>query len=253
MTGAVLVSLLVGLVVLIWPTDPLARIGMPGIRRAAPGRVGSGDQGGWLVVLEHAGGRPIARWLRRPTRGVRGTARLGAVEQALTVLDLVAAGLRAGVTAHRALELALAELPTDAMVRQTLERSSTQGGSEPAGWRRLSRATGAPELALVAQAWELSTRFGVPLESAVETVARVLRRSMQVRHRRDAALAGPRATMRLLTALPLAGPLCGWAFGFDPVELYAGGLLQLVVTGVGLLLLGVGWLWCRALIAKASR
>ncbi len=87
----------------------------------------------------------------------------------------------------------------------------------------------------------------------METVARVMRRSMHVRHRQDAALAGPRATMRLLTALPLAGPLCGWAFGFDPVELYAAGPLQLIVTGVGLALLGAGWLWCRTLIAKASR
>ncbi len=32
MTGAVLVSLLAGLIVLIWPTDPLARIGMSSIR-----------------------------------------------------------------------------------------------------------------------------------------------------------------------------------------------------------------------------
>jgi tight adherence protein B len=56
--------------------------------------------------------------------------------------------------------------------------------------------------------------------------------------------------MRLLTALPLAGPLLGAAMGQDPVRLY-GSEVARAAAGLGVALLALGWLWCRRMVRRA--
>ena len=70
----------------------------------------------------------------------------------------------------------------------------------------------------MAGAWSLSEDLGVALAPSMATSAKVLRARVQARRRLDASTAGARATMHLLTLLPLAGLLAGFAFGLTPWE-----------------------------------
>ncbi len=118
-------------------------------------------------------------------------------------------------------------------------------------WSRLAQETGAEELRLVAAAWTLADTCGVALADAVDLAAALLRDARARQARLDVLLAGPRATMALLSALPLAGPVVGWVFGIDPVSLYAGSAAATVSAALGLGLLVVGRLWCQALVRRA--
>ncbi|HEU4332239.1 MAG TPA: hypothetical protein VFR40_14065, partial [Lapillicoccus sp.] len=103
----------------------------------------------------------------------------------------------------------------------------------------------------MAAAWSLCETLGSPLAPTVTTVADVVRRRRAVRHRIAAALAGPQATMRVLTTLPLSGPLVAVVVGVAPAELYAGaaGVSSLVV---GLLLLLVGRVWASRMVRAVT-
>jgi hypothetical protein len=58
--------------------------------------------------------------------------------------------------------------------------------------------------------------------------------------------------MRLLSALPLVGPLAGTLVGLGPDRLYASVASKvLALTGVALTV--AGWLWARRLLRRASR
>ncbi len=172
-----------------------------------------------------------------------------AITEVLAVLDLAEAALQAGCAAERAVELAVTELPVGSPVRAIL----LEVRPIPEAWRRVAATTGAESVALVARAWELSERLGAPLAPSVATAAQLVRRSLRLQDRVDTALAGPRATMRLLTALPLVGPLVGWAFGVDPVRLYWAGPVTQLATLAGLGLLLLGRLWCQALVRRVCR
>jgi tight adherence protein B len=120
-------------------------------------------------------------------------------------------------------------------------------------WADWSARTSSDELAFVAAAWQLSERTGAPLAAAVERAARGLRDVRRRQGRVSAAVAGPRATVTVLTGLPLAGPLLGLACGVDPHALYLGSPLSTwaVVAGAGLVLLG-RW-WCTRMVRAVVR
>lgn len=178
----------------------------------------------------------------------RGNSR-AAIAEVLAVLDLAAAALQAGCAAERAIELAVTELPVGSPVRAVLLEVRPM----PEAWRRVAVTTGAESVGLVARAWELSEQLGAPLAPSVATAAQLVRRSQRLLDRVETALAGPRATMRLLTGLPLVGPLVGWAFGVDPVRLYWAGPVTQLATLAGLGLLLLGRLWCEALERRVCR
>ncbi|MBK6954398.1 MAG: hypothetical protein IPH27_02485 [Actinomycetales bacterium] len=119
-----------------------------------------------------------------------------------------------------------------------------------------SQATGpsdpalGPAAAVISQARELSQSAGVPLADSWEAAAGLLREHEAVRRRVAVALAGPRATMRILTLLPLAGPLVGAVFAVDPWRMYAGSPIAIGCLGLGLALLGIGRWWCSLLIRR---
>jgi tight adherence protein B len=193
-------------------------------------------------------GRPAAAAPPAVGRRRRGDSR-AALAEVLAVLDLAGAALQAGCPAERAVELAVAELPVGSPVRAILLEVRPVAEA----WRRVVVTTGAESVALVARAWELSEQLGAPLAPSVATAAQVVRRSQRLQDRVETALAGPRATIRLLTALPLVGPLVGWAFGVDPVRLYWAGPVTQLATLAGLGLLLLGRLWCQALERRVCR
>lgn len=146
--------------------------------------------------------------------------------------ELLALGLRAG-------------LPTDGAERLVHE---LLGGTGPPG--RASTRCEEPASGLLAAARDQSLALGTPLATAVEECARVLAERERATARRAAALAGPRASMWVLTALPVAGPAAASLVGLGPRPsdpLVAASCLT------GLALTASGWWWSRALVARAAR
>ena len=107
-------------------------------------------------------------------------------------------------------------------------------------------------LRFVGQAWALSERTGAPLADALAASEEVLRARVRSRERLASAAAGPRASMGVLTLLPLSGPVVGLACGIGPWQLYFSTTWATtsLVVGVGFAMLG--WWWSRAILERAA-
>jgi tight adherence protein B len=124
------------------------------------------------------------------------------------------------------------ESPHDAIAR------ITQGADE--SWR----AVGA--------CWAIARECGAPVAPALGALAEALRDSSRTERQISAAVAGPRATMRLVMVLPIVGALGGALGGFDTL-----GFLVTTAAGGGLLVAGAlmmagAWWWLRLAVARAS-
>jgi tight adherence protein B len=169
----------------------------------------------------------------------------------LGLLDLVRAGVLAGLPPHRALAVAAAELGPRSGVGTTLGRSLDVHGIPD--WGAVEAELGAGALALVAQAWQLSDRVGVPVAEALETAARLVRAELDRSGRLSVVLAGPRATARLLATLPVGGVLLALAFGVDPLRLYAATPASGACLLIGVVFLLLGRVWTGRLVAGVTR
>jgi tight adherence protein B len=116
----------------------------------------------------------------------------------------------------------------------------------------VAEQTGSSIVQEVAAAWGLSETTGCPLAEAVERAAAQLRSALATRRKVRAAVAGPQATVTVLTVLPLTGPLFGLACGVPPGELY-GNAIGLSCLGAGVVLIIFGREWCRRLVRQAER
>ena len=104
-------------------------------------------------------------------------------------------------------------------------------------------APNAPVLRAVAAAWQVGENSGAGLVTALETLLVSARASEDVRRQLAAQLAAPKATARMLTALPIIGLLMGLMLGGDPL-----GWLLLTAPGLlclfgGMALTGLGAWW----------
>lgn len=186
--------------------------------------------------------RPRLRWHRRsPLEDLEGLAH---------VADLIAMTLRSGATPVTAVRVVAGESPHpwSDVLTEVYEQLASGG---PAGqvWRAHAREH--PELDALAGAWTLSEDLGVALAPSMTTSAQVLRAQVQARRRLDASTSGARATMRMLTVLPLAGLLAGLAFGLPPWEVYGHSVMTMASACVGLVLTAVGWVLCRWVLSRA--
>ncbi|MFC7401234.1 hypothetical protein [Citricoccus sp. GCM10030269] len=97
----------------------------------------------------------------------------------------------------------------------------------------------------------VSRDAGVGLVGLLDRLADALEEGQDAQQARDAAIAGPQSTARLLGLLPLAGLGLSALAGAPPTELLSNTLGWLVVgTGGGLAV--VGQLWTRALIRQSE-
>ncbi len=112
--------------------------------------------------------------------------------------------------------------------------------------------SGSADLAFVASAWRLSESTGAPLAEAVDRAAAQLRSGLSRRRRLAAAIAGPRATVTLLTALPLSGPLLGLACGLSPSALYLSSAPAAGSALIGAFLTVLGRWWCTRIVRAAG-
>lgn len=109
--------------------------------------------------------------------------------------------------------------------------------------RETAEQPGYESLQELAAGWELSERTGAPLGSTALRIAGRLRGELSSQQKLEAELMSPRATGKLLAALPLVGILLGYVAGGDPVVFLFqthGGQLALICA---ILLTCCGLLW----------
>jgi len=98
----------------------------------------------------------------------------------------------------------------------------------------------------------IATRAGAPLAACLRDVASSFHATANVRRDVSTALTGPKATSRLVLALPLVGVVVSSLMGFDTIRILfatGAGLLCLVT---GLVLLFVAQRWTCALVMRAQ-
>lgn len=107
-------------------------------------------------------------------------------------------------------------------------------------------------VAAVRAVCRLTGETGAPAAAVLDRMLAAVAADVAAARAREAALAGPRATARLLVWLPLVGALVGAALGADPVgaALDGGGGTAAVLTGCVLSV--VGRRWTAALVRRAE-
>lgn len=257
---------------------------------SADGPRGAGSRGsssGWAVG-DDSSGAPSSLWQQDPLdlyHQWRLRRRPGdLVDDVLDLLRGIGPALGAGLTPARAIELAATStLGADRVqvARESMHGRSRRGGrttdldpipradidrlvgalldasdrAEPTSpvWAAWAERSASAELALVAAAWRLSETTGAPLASAVDRAVRGLLDARARRGKVAVAVAGPRATVTVLTLLPLTGPLFGLACGIDPAALYLGSPIATASAVLGLVLVWAGRVWCTRIVRTAVR
>jgi len=110
---------------------------------------------------------------------------------------------------------------------------------------------GLPTAHALVAACRLAVEVGAPLASVLDEVAASAAADAEARAERDAALAGPRATARVLLWLPAVGVLLGYVLGADPLGTATDGGLGTAGVLLGVLLLLAGRVWSSRLVERA--
>jgi tight adherence protein B len=155
----------------------------------------------------------------------------------LGLIEMVSVQVRAGASPTAAWHAAL----------DVLGMGAAGQAAEPLAW--LGSVGRRVPAALAARAgWQLAQRTGAPLADVLDGVAGALRQESALAADVEAALAGPRATVRLLTVLPIGAVALGQLIGAHPLRvLVMTGPGQVCAVG-GLLLLGLGRWWMARLV-----
>lgn len=99
----------------------------------------------------------------------------------------------------------------------------------------------------------VARQTGAPTAPTLERLAGLLRERAAQRRALEAALAGPRATARLVMVLPFVGLGFGAALGLDVVGAALSGGLGSWSVLAGAALLVAAWAWSRAIVRRAGR
>lgn len=197
----------------------MAAFALVGARRRAPG------------PAEAAAGAPLGaasapvRWPRR-----RRSESASMIAVLANVVELLRSGLAPGLAWREA-----AGLPTElgSPERAALQRLVAGGPAD-------ARAAEARAADAIIAATRLSAEVGAPLVDVLDRLRVALEAADELACERAAALAGPRASARILAWLPVAGLVLGAAIGADPVTVFADGGVgsAVLVAGLGCHLAG---------------
>lgn len=161
---------------------------------------------------------------------------------------VLAAHLRVGQVPSRALATAAAACPALRPAHETL----LLGGDVVPVWLAQAGAPGAGGLRELARAWQVATRSGASLGSTLEQVAAGQSADQALRAVVASELAAPRATGKLMAALPVLGLGMGYLLGGDPVGWLTAGPAGWACSVAGVALACAGVLWIEALARSAS-
>ncbi|MEV0594384.1 type II secretion system F family protein [Nonomuraea cavernae] len=206
-----------------------------------------------LTSDERTWPRPsLRRYVVRPSPARRADAwRRDTIE----LCQSLAAELTAGRTPGEALTRAVAAVGfPDPDALRPLVAAAKDGGDVSAALKAVAPAQGGEGLCRLAACWDIGVTAGAGLSALVERVGSTLRAGQA--HRQDVAaqLAGPRATARMLAALPALGLLMAGALGMHPLDFLCGSLpgFACLVAGLALDACGLWWTHRMALHAQAS-
>lgn len=177
----------------------------------------------------------------------------------LALLDAIVPALEAGMAPASALRIAADARSTPGhldplgSLARAMASAAADGASLGPLWREAAESAGSAELLLLAQAWSLTEDMGAPLAQAVRTTAGLLEARIAHERRLAAAVAGAKATVNVLTVLPIGGPLMALMLGIGPGELYASSRLTQGSLVLGLCLACLGRWWVRRMIRAVAR
>ncbi len=135
---------------------------------------------------------------------------------------------------------------------KTLARAVSLGVDVPAALREAARRPGAAALVRLAACWQVAQDSGAGLVAAVARISEGLRAEEALRQEVTAQLAAPRATARLLAALPAFGLLLGYGLGGDPLRILFGTPYGLTCVVLGVSLDAAGVLWTERIARRAE-
>jgi len=219
----------------------LGALALAGTRRRAPGPVVGVSAGPVVGVLAGGPQGAVRRGLRWPGRPLSGPPSM------ISVLTHVLELLRSGS-------------PPDRAWREATGLTTVSGSPEAAALQLMvagrpagARAAEARAAGAIIAASRLSAEVGAPLVDVLDRLRSTLEADDEIASERAAALAGPRASARILAWLPLAGLGLGAAIGADPISVFADGGVGSAVMLAGLGCHLAGRALSRRLVRLAER
>lgn len=205
-----------------------------------------------LAVLLAAGVAPVSAWgylaesfelesTRRDLGGV-GRDRMPGHDPSTRGGDQAVTGRIVGATAALAGATPIADAILEAAATTpTSAHDSAQARTQSGlAWRGL------------AAAWLVATGAGAPLAPSLRGLANSLRDLAETQREIEVALAGPAATAKFVTVLPLIGILFGLGLGFDTVGTLFGSVPGAVCLTVGVALMLAARAWNRRMLRAAT-
>jgi tight adherence protein B len=161
---------------------------------------------------------PVAVGLVRERRAA--SARRSACQAAVVEVTFALAGeLRAGRTPREALVAAARTAGPLSEAIAIAAASVEVGGSAAAELAEAARIPGAERLRSVAAAWAVTESAGGRVALVLERIGEAMDTDAELRREMEAVMAAPRATMVMLSGLPLIGLGMGQALGARPFHL----------------------------------
>lgn len=158
--------------------------------------------------------------------------------------------------AARMLAAARAAAVRGSPVGAALRAAAARSGGTASG---KARGSGAGESVRARRVWlqlaacfDVAEASGCPLADVLTRFAAQLEAEDDAEAARQTALAGPRATVRLLTWLPFLGLGLGVLLGADPVAVLLGTPLGVAALAAGLALTAAGRIWSARLVRTAE-
>ncbi|WP_253905736.1 type II secretion system F family protein [Arthrobacter sp. H5] len=143
-------------------------------------------------------------------------------------------------------------------VLQSAQQAAAMGMSVPEVLRQ--GAGRLPDRHVLARFWpdlaacvEVAERSGAPLADVLDRYAVQLEAELDADAARATALAGPKATVKLLSWLPVFGIGLGFLIGVQPFAVLLGSPLGTAALISGLALMVAGRFWSHRLVSAAAR
>ena len=175
-------------------------------------------------------------------------------EAAMALVGGLAAELRAGAAPRPALVAAVEAINTAApWTRPVLAAARSPTGDPALALALAAQAPGCAVCADLAAVWRVVETSGGALAGAATRLAATARAETDVRRELDAAVAGPRATASLLSALPLGGIVLGRGLGADPLAFLLGAGPGRWCLLAGVVLVAAGARWTDAIVRRAGQ
>lgn len=193
------------------------------------------------------GQQGVPRW-RHPWPRLRGAGRRA---EARADIREATAEFAAELTAGQPIRHALLRSYPESLAPRA-RAAARFGGDVAAAFRADAAVPGCELLGPVGACWSVAEGHGAGLAAALDRLVAQERNAEDVRVQLMAHLAAPRATSRMLAALPVIGLGMGYALGVDPVSWLIGSAVGLACLGLGLALMGLGLVWSQRIVRRVE-